>query len=126
VDATPISPEEKVRNVIAGYAAGTASPGVPQGRYQSIGKLYYRRSRDFLQAEADGKRAYAGEPPVQKSVFSDGESDTAKYGTAEKLEITRLLEQPSLSVWCRLAQLSIQHSTWRAASGICSRTRGAD
>jgi transposase len=133
------SAEEKVRIVIAGLRGEDSIAELC--RKEGINQnLYYRWSKDFLEA---GKKRLAGDTAreatsdevkglrgethqlkellaelmmenrlLKKSVLGDGEADIMRYAAAEKLEIIRLVEQSSLSVRRTLAQLGIPRSTF--------------
>ena len=133
------SAEEKVRIVIAGLRGedSVAELCRKEGINQN---LYYRWSKDFLEAgkkrlagdtareatsdEVKGLRAESspaqgaagraddGEPPAQKKRAGGWGVRYMRYAAAEKLEIIRLVEQSSLSVRRTLAQLGIPRSTF--------------
>jgi len=134
------SAEEKVRIVIAGLRGedSVAELCRKEGINQN---LYYRWSKDFLEAgkkrlagdtalgdqrRSEGVargdspargaagRADGGEPPAEKKRAWGWAVRYMRYPAAEKLEIIRLVEQSSLSVRRTLAQLGIPRSTFYA------------
>ena len=133
------SAEDKVRIVIAGLRGEDSIAELC--RKEGINQnLYYRWSKDFLEAgkkrlagdtareatsdEVKGMRAESasaqgtagraddGEPPAQKKRTRGWGVRYMRYAAAEKLEIIRLVEQSSLSVRRTLAQLGIPRSTF--------------
>ena len=133
------SAEDKVRIVIAGLRGedSVAELCRKEGINQN---LYYRWSKDFLEAgkkrlagdtareatsdEVKGLRAESasaqgtvgraddGEPPAQKKRAGRWGVRYMRYAAAEKLEIIRLVEQSSLPVRRTLDQLGIPRSTF--------------
>ena len=133
------SAEDKVRIVIAGLRGedSVAELCRKEGINQN---LYYRWSKDFLEAgkkrlagdtareatsdEVKGLRAESspaqgtagraddGEPPAQKKRAGRWGVRYMRYAAAEKLEIIRLVEHSSLPVRRTLEQLGIPRSTF--------------
>ena len=132
------SAEEKVRIVIAGLRGEDSIAELC--RKEGINQnLYYRWSKDFLEAgkkrlagataraatsdevsdsgagasaQGTAGRCAAGEPSAEKKRTGRWGVRYMRYSAAEKLEIIRLVEQSSLSVRRTLAPLGIPRSTF--------------
>jgi putative transposase len=146
------SAEEKVRTVIAGLRGEESIAEVC--RKEGINQnLYYRWSKEFLEAgekrlsgdtareatsdEVKGLRAeaqqlkgaagrgVAAKPPAEKKRDRRWGVRFMRYSVAEKLEISRLVEQSSLPIRRTLVQMRIPalrsivgtSAIWRAAPG---------
>ena len=133
------SAEEKIRIVLEGLR-GEDSIAELCRREGIAQNLYYRWSKDFLEA---GKKRLAGDTAraatsdevkdlrreatalkevvadltlenrlLKKSVTADGEGRGMRYSASEKLEIIRLVEQSHLPVRRTLGQIGIPRSTF--------------
>src|SRR5262249_44283137 len=133
------SAEDKIRIVLEGLR-GEDSIAELCRREGIVQNLYYRWSKDFLESEkkrlaGDTARAATSDEVkdlrreasalkevvaeltlenrlLKKSVTADGEGRRMRYPASEKLEIIRLVEEPSLPVRLTLEKIGIPRATF--------------